>query len=262
MKEYRSSDYATFKYAKGKTDIFGKMFHDYYELYLLLNGKVDFVNNHIKQTIKPLQLVIIPPGEYHQFIVTENIESYERCVIDVHYGLLEPDFLCTAFQGKELLSLDESDRIAKHFLYLTECLSTANGTDYPHILSAVATDIVFLIKNSTNAQKLWDGNLSPLSLRLISFLDEHYAEPLDLNLLSRRFYCSVSSLCHIFKKDFGISIKKYVIQKRMNASNMALQKGESPEEVCTKYGFLSYSTFYRDYKKYFGISPSETTPRK
>lgn len=262
MKEVRNSDYVTFKYAKGKTDIYGKMFHDYYELYMLLDGKVEFINNHIRQTIKPFQLVIIPPGEYHQFIVGGNMEDYERCVINIHQELLDPDILGTALAGKELLSLTESDRITKHFLYLIRCLSDIDDLDYSHILSAVTTDIVFLIKNNTDAQKLFDGNLCPLSLKLMSFLNEHFAEQLDLDLLSRRFYCSVSLLCHVFKKDFGISIKKYVIQKRMNASSMALQRGEKPEEVSIKYGFPNYSTFYRDYKKYFGISPSDTTPRK
>ena len=42
------------------------------------------------------------------------------------------------------------------------------------------------------------------------YIDEHYTQQLDLSSLSRRFHISVSSLCHIFKEDFGISIKKYI----------------------------------------------------
>jgi len=161
-----------------------------------------------------------------------------------------------------LLSLTESDRIIKHFLYLNECLFSVSECDFSHILSAVATDIVFLIKNNQNAQELFHGNLCHLSLNLMNYLNEHFAEQLDLEMLSRTFYCSVSSLCHIFKRDFGISIRKYIIQKRMNASNIALQRGEKPEEVSIKYGFSNYSTFYRDYKKYFGIAPKDTVMRK
>ena len=259
MKEFRNSNYVNFKYAKGKTDIYGKTFHDYYELFLLLNGDVEFINNHTRQTIKPFQLFIIPPGEYHQFIVTENIENYERCVIEIHPGLIDTGILDSALEGKEVISLTDGDRITKHFLYLIDCLSAVKDSDYPYILSAVTTDIIFLIKNSTDAGKLFNENLCPLSLKLMENLNEHFSEQLDLDLLSGIFYCSVSSMCHIFKRDFGISIKKYILQKRMNASKMALQCGEKPEDVSVRYGFSNYSTFYRDYKKNFGIAPSETS---
>lgn len=258
MKECRSDKFVRFKYAKGKTDIFGKMFHDYYEIYLLLGGEVEFTNNHTKQLLKPFQLVIIPPGEYHQFEVGGNIEDYERCVIDIYPGFLKENILCSALAGKELLSLKETDRIASHFIYLTECLADVDKSDFAHILSAVSTDIIFLIKNYYDVQGVLHGDLSELSLNLMSYIDEHFAERLDLDMLSKRFFCSTSSLCHIFKRDFGVSIKKYIISKRISAANMAIQKGEKAEVACVKYGFLNYSTFYRDYKKYMGISPSET----
>ena len=258
MKEYRSSQYINFKYAKGKTDIYGRMFHDYYEIYLLLRGNAEFTNTHMKQTIVPFQMVLIPPGEYHQFVVNENIDNYERCVINIYPEFLPLDILKTAFCRKELLTLSESDRITKHFAYLMNCLSSVDESDFSHILSAVATDIIFLIKNSFEAQEVFNESFNHLSFNLISYIDEHFTEQIDLNMLSNRFFCSVSSLCHIFKSNFGISIKKYIIQKRINVAKIALQRGEKPEEISVKCGFSNYSTFYRDYKKYFGVTPSET----
>lgn len=262
MKKLRSSDYIKFKYAKGNTNIYGRMFHDHYEIYLLLAGKVEFTNNHTKQILNPFQLVVIPPGEYHQFVVNGNIDDYERCVIDIYPEIFEPDILPTALSGKELLFLNESNRIVKHFIYLIECLSIMDESDFSHVLCAVATDIIFLIKNYHDVQCVLAENISSLSLNLMSYLNEHFTEQIDLDMLSQKFFCSTSSLCHVFKNDFGISIKKYIIQKRVNVANIALQKGEKPEEVCVKYGFSNYSTFYRDYKKYFGFSPSETYIRK
>lgn len=258
MKQYRSSKFINFKYTKGKTDIYRKMFHDYYELYLLLGGDVEFTNNHTKQTLAPFQLVLIPPGEYHQFVVKENFDNYERCVIDIYPGFIAPEILKDSFCGKELISLSGSDRIVKHFIYLIDCLSSVDESDFSHILPAVVTDILFLLKNSSVVQKNSNGNFNRLSVDLINYLDAHFTEQIDLNMLSHKYFCSVSSLCHIFKKDFGISIKKYILQKRINAAKMAIQQGEKPEEVSTRYGFSNYSTFYRDYKKYLGVSPSKT----
>lgn len=258
MREWRNGNFVNFKYAKGKTDIYGRMFHDYYEIYMLLDGEVEFINNHLKQKLNPFQVVVIPPGEYHQFAVYGDIENYERCVINIYPEIAEKNILKSALSDRELLSFTENDRIIKNFLYLTDCLNDVSKTDFSYILSAVATDIVFLIKNSTDTKEIQTGNLSQLSLKLMDYINEHFREELDLKILSSLFYCSVSSLCHTFKKDFGISIKKYIIQKRLTASHIALQKGKKPEEVSIKFGFSNYSSFYRDYKKHFGVAPSQT----
>ena len=262
MKQWRGGKNVSFKYAKGRTDIFGRMFHDHYEDFLLLRGNVEFTNTHTKQGLKPLQVVIIPPGEYHQFSVSENAEDYERCVIEIDPAFLPGEILQTSLAGKELLTLTESDRIIRHFFYLMNCLSQRDEWEFSHILPAVTTDLVFLIRHSTEAQQPYCGNLSPLSASLMDYINAHFTEPIDLAGLADLFFCSVSSLCHSFKKDFGISIKKYILQKRIHGAKAAIRQGEKPEEVAGKFGFTSYSTFYREYKKYLGISPSETNLQK
>ena len=258
-KIYHSNQFVNYKYAKGKTDIYARMFHEYYEIYLLLHGDVEFVNNHTRQTIKPLQLILIPPGEYHQFIVTNDIDNYERCVINIYPEFFDKDILKAVFNDKSLIQLPQSHRITESFTYLNEAYTKVNKDDFSYILSAVVTDIIFLIKYNTQKNELSAEKLRPISVALINYIDTHYTEALNLNLLSQKFNFSVSSLCHIFKEDFGISIKKYIIQKRMNASNFDLHNGLSPEEVCAKYGFQNYSTFYRAYKAQFGTAPSKIT---
>lgn len=257
-KMYRAGEHVNFKYAKGKTDIFGRSFHPYYELFLLLGGEVEFVNSHTRQTVRPYQLIVVPPGEYHQLIVSENVDAYERCVLNIDAALFEPNVLQTALAGKETLTLVPSHRIAEQFLYLVECLSAVDEADFAHILTAVGTDIVFLIKRYTEQDEPATGTLHDISLKLIRYVDEHYTETIDLSALAEQFHFSVSSLCHIFKKDFGISIKKYISQKRIHAAHVALQQGQRPESVSVAYGFPNYSTFFRAYRKCFGIAPSKS----
>ena len=250
-----------FKYAKGKTDICSSMLHDCYEIYYFINGDVEYINKAIRKKINPGQIVVIPPGEYHQFSVINNIENYERCVIDIYPEFLDKSVVETALSDKDILSPEKNDRLINNFLYLKECILKLSKEDFSFILPAVATDIVFLIKNYSGIKQLPD-NPDTLSAKLMDYIDKHYRENIVLQKMSDSFHFSVSSLCHTFKRDFGISIKKYIIQKRMTASFLALQNGGKPEEVCSMYGFSNYSTFYRAYIKYFGISPSETRLRK
>ena len=262
MKEYRDSKHINFKYAKGNVDVYGKTFHTCYELYLLLNGDVEFISSHTRQILKPYQLMIIPPGEYHQFRVLGEVANYERCVLNMDLDFLEAETLRQAFFGKELLTLSRNHRIVQHYLYLISCLSGVCQSDFASILPSVGTDIVFLVKNHAMAADIPCGSLRPASVELIGYIDAHYREPLDLAELSQVFHFSVSSLCHIFKESFGISIKKYILQKRMSTAHMALQQGKHPEAVCTECGFSNYATFYRAYKNHFHMSPSQCVTHK
>lgn len=254
---YRDAKNINFKYAVGKVDIYGRLFHDFYEIYLLFGGDVEFISDNTRCALKPYTLVIIPPGEYHQYVTTGDMASYDRCVMCVYPEFLESDLLSAALFGKGLFTLQADHRIVEHFRYLKQCAHTLDDEDFAHVLTGVGTDIIFLIKNHAESELL-PGSLRPISLALMKLINERYKEEIDLAMLSRHFHFSVSQLSHIFKEDYGISIKKYILQKRMNGARLSLQSGKGAEEVCAEYGFANYSTFYRAYVKYFGVAPSKT----
>ena len=55
----------------------------------------------------------------------------------------------------------------------------------------------------------------------------------------------------------GISLMKYIRQKRLLMARHLLEKGERPLSIYSKCGFSDYTTFYKAYVKYFGKAPSE-----
>lgn len=256
-KLFKSNAHANFKYAKGEVDIYTNMFHDCYEIYLLLDGNVEFVNNHSRYTLLPYQLVVIPMGEYHQFIVNDSMDTYERCVINLYPELFHDDTLSAALSGKELLTLPKDHRIIENMLYLKKAMHEYSDADFSHVLSAIATDIVLLVKHLEHATVTTHSQLHPLALQIMNYVNERYQDNISLEDIARHCYISVSSVSHIFKNNFGISIKKYIIEKRMTEAKFCLNQGEKAQEVCHKFGFANYSTFYRAYKEYFGHAPSK-----
>jgi len=196
-------------------------------------------------------------------ITNKNIDLYERCVIEIKPGFLKEMPLEQAFCGKESIELLPSDRITEHYVYLAECVRSLNTNDLEYILPAIAADIVLIIKNTKHSRLLSQIDTSKnLSFVLMRYIDEHYKDKITLDFLAKLFHSSVSLICHKFKNDFGVSIKKYIMQKRLIGSNQALIKGENAEEVCMKFGFSNYSAFYRAYKNEYGMSPSETLKSK
>lgn len=258
IRHFYEAGHTSIKYALGDIDIYGNVFHEWYELYLLMQGEVEYISSRTRRSIRPGQLVIIPPGEYHQFLVRDDMQNYERCVLDIKPEFLPRDIPNPVLNTGGLLTLPADHRILSDYRYLTECLTRTPNTDLAYILPALATDIIFLLKNTVKTETLSSGNLRSASLRLMEYIDAHYTEPLPLAEIARECFLSVSSVCHLFREDFGISIKKYILQKRMNGARLALLAGGSCKEVSISFGFSTYSEFYRAYRQYYGCAPSET----
>ena len=246
---------ASFSYAKGQNNVFPSMFHNFYEIYFLINGEVEFICGSIRKNLKPFDIVVIPAGEYHQFISKSH--DYERCVLNVEPDLLSDKILKEAFGNKRILRLNENHRIMKHLLYLKELSQTENDDDFKTIVEAVATDIVFLIKKTEDSAIFEEIGLQRLSVEVMKYINAHYRENINLNKLADVFFVSVSTICHYFKEDFGVSIKQYILEKQMNEANYLISNGHRTQEVSALLGFENYSTFFRAYKKRFGFSPKE-----
>lgn len=258
VKQYATANGVDFKYVKGKTDIYGNTFHTRFELYLLLGGSVCLITDRACIRLRPYQLAVIPPEQYHQFIVEGNVEEYERCVLNLDVDFIDAEVLKNALSGKELLTLSCDERIVQYILSLKEEVECRGEEELRYLLPAIATAIVFCIKHTERAVNAAHGGIGKLSREIMNHLNAHYTETIELAHLAELFHFSISTLCHAFKEDFGITIKQYVMQKRLNTAKFLLDRGGKSEEVCRRVGFLNYSAFFKAYKKQFGVMPSNT----
>lgn len=93
--------------------------------------------------------------------------------------------------------------------------------------------------------------------RITAYIETHYAEHITIEDLAKQFYVSKSSVSHLFKQKMGVSIYRYVTQRRLIEAKKLLQKGYIMEDVSRIIGFSDYSTFYRAFKQEYGISPRQ-----
>ena len=255
IKEYPQ---LSFRHTKGKIDIFyNKQFHPHYEIYLFLNGHTEFLSEHTRKALNPYELIVIPPSKYHCFLTDDNFtDIYERCILNISTDFLNDEILKNALDNKELLKLNPNHRIVQNFMYLKEYSKKYSEKEFEYILSAVAIDIIFLIKQTVaSSEGKTFGTLHPISIQIMDYINENYKSNITVSDIANNFSFSVSSVSHIFKTDFGISIKKYITEKRMTDIYTLLQKGEKPCVVSNTFGFSNYSTFYRSFRNHFGKSP-------
>ncbi len=99
-----------------------------------------------------------------------------------------------------------------------------------------------------------DSKLTPA----ISLIALEYASDLDIEDLANACYMSKSHFMKVFNNTFGISAYAYLNRFRVYAAReMLIHTDYSIAYIGESCGFNSFSNFFRQFKKYFNISPSE-----
>jgi AraC-like DNA-binding protein len=89
------------------------------------------------------------------------------------------------------------------------------------------------------------------------FIDENFAEKLDLDNISDEACFSKYHFIRLFKQIYGYSPHQYLISVRIEHSKNMLKKDIPVSEVCYAVGFESLSSFSGLFKRRVGLSPSE-----
>ncbi len=93
---------------------------------------------------------------------------------------------------------------------------------------------------------------------VLPYIEENLTKIKSLDEVAEHFFLSPSTLTHQFKSQMGISLMKFIRQKKLLLARSMLEKGEKPLEVAVKCGFSEYTTFYKAYIRFFGIAPSKS----
>lgn len=97
-----------------------------------------------------------------------------------------------------------------------------------------------------------------ITMEMKRFLERHYAEPVRLKDLADYVHLNASYCSVLFQKSFGISFSKYLINMRMEKAQKLLQsKSLSVSQAGSLVGYPDLSYFSKEFKKKYGITPTE-----
>ncbi len=245
--------------------------HDFYEVYYLLSGQVEFwVDGRIIRMQKG-DLLLINPMELHRPILQTDQQVYERIVLWINKEFLESLHtdrmdLSRCFDTNHpnhshLIRLPASERSVlteRMGEMVREFYSRELGGD----LSAYGLFLQFMVQLNRMAQK--DATpqeetqqLSPLVQQVLAYISENLGQPMTLEHIAAQFYVSKYYLSHAFTAEVGVSVYRYILLRRLLMARQLLTAGESAGQVCRSCGFSDYTSFYRAFKSEYGISPRE-----
>lgn len=92
----------------------------------------------------------------------------------------------------------------------------------------------------------------------IRYLKENYSESLSLTTLAAHSFLSKNYFCKLFKETTGTTVNEYIQRLRVEEACKRL-RSESVKltEIAMDVGFSDYKTFYTNFNKMVGMSPSE-----
>ena len=119
-----------------------------------------------------------------------------------------------------------------------------------HLLDAVASYMY--------AGSLVKRRSEELSVRISDYIAENLSEELDVSLLTRRFALSRTRLFCVFKECFGMSVSRYIQEKRIEKAKVLLDTTSlSVGEIALRVGYAEGNYFSKVFKKETGVSPTE-----
>ena len=248
--------------------------HDYYELYIHLHGgEFMGVDNQLFQ-LKPNQVFIFPPFCMHGLSCTKEMHNYERAYLN-----LSPEVLRVLSCGQ--IDLDQFFRSCSSGGACTYQLSEEEADQYVSWIREIRDNqknpamendafssfrnytlminLLNLLCNTARQTKPMEGEAYGNSIiqEILSYINNHYTQPIRIENLARSFGVSVSWLSHEFVRFTNRSVYDYVLYRRVMLARQQILGNASLNDISYQCGFNDYSNFLRSFGKIVGMSPSQ-----
>ena len=232
--------------------------HKCSELFYVIGGAGQFFIEGSVYPVSPNDLVIINPNVEHTEI-SLNATPLEYIVLGVE-GLelsvreeLEDRYCIINFRNmREKISF---------FLHnmLKEIEEKAPGYE------TICQDLMEVLVIHLTRQTDFSTTMAPikkssshLCATVRRYIDEHFKENINLDMLAQLTHSSKYYLVHAFSAEYGISPINYMISKRIEDAKHLLKNDDYTLSVISRMlGFSSPSYFTQAFKKTVGMSPNQ-----
>jgi AraC-like DNA-binding protein/mannose-6-phosphate isomerase-like protein (cupin superfamily) len=228
--------------------------HARYEMIAVLEGDITVMSEGRSHRLTEGCILMIPPLCYHT-VTANKSGSYKRVTVLFDITAV-PLPLREAFRTADgnpplLTSAIPAD--------MRICLQEDSPTLYEPLLESL---MIPLFYQRLQAPADGDGEVEAddFILKIVEYVDRHLEEKIRLADLARHTARSASFVAHRFEEGMGVSPGQYILRKKMAYAQKLIREGSPATLVAGRIGYRNYGTFYRLYRKHFGIRPSDTNP--
>ncbi|GIP09369.1 two component AraC family transcriptional regulator [Paenibacillus macerans] len=205
-------------------------------------------------------VISLPWDEYAKLILARDAEGLKQRIQtgfaelqqtpgirpeDLHNAALE---LVVRFKMelKEIKHTDETDIFRKG---LDRVQGSAAFSELVRHLQGVAEETVgSLLQDAKN----------PVVSQVLEYIHGHYADELSLKTLGAQYHIHPVYLGQLFHKETGGSFAEYINKYRIEKAKQQLKNTNlKVHEIARNVGYWEIGYFYKQFRKYVGISPTD-----
>ena len=246
------------RYSDNSNACYKKHTHPEFSIGVVDSGISEYVNQNIKQTIRPGSTVIVNPEEVHSCNPQKGTNwSYKMLYVEPEWiADLQSQISNGSNQEFQPIQMTHSDC---PFLYLGFQSLAKTLIEDESAIKVEQTAINFfselILKGSDNP------SLDIISKKAIECAYQYISDNFDKNIsiseIAETSGLSDYYLIHSFRKQYGITPHAYQIVMRINKAKALLKEGENIASIATDLGFTDQSHFHRNFKNMVAATPKQ-----
>ena len=226
--------------------------HEDCEIYINLSGDVSFVVENNIYPVKPGDIIITRPFEYHHCV-------YHNNTLHKHFWILfsaqENEYLFDTFFKRNLgksnrLSLPREDTDS----LITLCHKMTKSEPQQSIKYYNFFKLINILQNA-DITKDEEANYPPDIAYALNYINSHLGDQISIREIAKECYVSVNTLERHFREYLSFTPSAYIQKKRLANAAKLLSTGYSVTMAAEQSGFPDYSNFIALFKKTYGITP-------
>lgn len=230
--------------------------HSYYEFELVVSGNgKQFING----TLCPYtdsHAFLLGPDDFHERILESKAQIW---LIKIPIKKMPPYFFNSPLQSQLPFFVHLSTKdllfLINLLQLLKDSLSSEEKSKEALAESVLATIILFI---ANKKKQIISNNFNNRTWKIYKYLKDNYSRKLSINEIAKEFSFNPKYLSTYFKEQTGSTITETLKDIRLStASHLFIVSDKKIDEISYLCGYNSTSFFLRDFKKKFGISPTE-----
>lgn len=228
--------------------------HTYHEILFCMDANTVLFTEKQRKKIQGDTLFLIPKGTYH-FFSTQNQEMFPRLKIYFPAHVLDRTPCGRVLSDIRILECIDGNIL---FLLKTLCRIMEEEPKDKQAFYAYSTFLMLLSQLDQSLDKAHKQETAAANELddLLKYIADNPSADLSVAALAQKMHASASTITHLFKKTMGISVHRYVRQRRLIYGHNLILAGNKPSKIYGDCGYRDYSSFYKAYVLFFGYPPS------
>lgn len=224
--------------------------HQEFELYINISGDVSFL---VENKLYPLSygdIIFVRPGQEHHYVYRSDLKhKFFWILLDMKDNPLIADY----FNCCKTNYISPENELKEELISLCFDAVNDNLTDADKLYCFFR--ILHILKTSSKKTSLENDMLPEDLAKVLSYIDGHISENLQVSDISKALYISESTIRRRFKEYLNTSPLLFIQKRKLHYAAKMLKRGESVINAGINVGYADNSYFIQLFKREYNVTP-------